>query len=173
MTHIALFEDFKERKTVFYLHGLGSSPWKDRVDIMKSQGAFVIAPQFFYEAKPLWDTFCEIIEMHKPDCVVGHSFGGLMSYYLSNKYQIPALMFMPAFGSKNLHLQPIPKEVLDLPACKDKMAVIGLKDDVVDPHVQMKALKDKAETFLEPNVGHTIPPDVFEKYYLKFVKQYL
>ena len=179
MRHLSLYEKFgkEEDDKILYLHGLDSSPWKDRVDILKSTGAFVVAPQFNYREQIVWKQLEELHKENHFDAVVGHSLGGYLAYYFSNYFKIPALMFMPAFGSRKSdidELQPLPKEVMNALPYKDQMAVVGMKDDVVHPKVQIRFLeRTNAEIFREPNEGHRFAPSLFQKYVDKFYnKQY-
>jgi len=171
MKHIRLFENFSG-KTIFHLHGLDSQPWPDRVKIMQENGARVIAPQVNYRTEDVYAMAQEIIAKEKPDALVGHSMGALLLYYLSNEHKIDALLFNPAFGSKNAHLLKIPKYEMDLPPFERQMAVVGLKDDVIDPQKQIEMMKH-GFVYEEPDLGHRIDPDTFQKYFALFKENFL
>lgn len=165
MKNIKLFEDFNTAK-VLYLHGLDSTPYKDRVDILAQTGAEIIAPQFDYRKEDAASRAAGIIEDRGVTHLIGHSMGGLLAYYMSNRYEIPALMFNPAFGSKNDKLlldSPTIKAAENMQPNTSQYLVVGMDDDVISPADQIRAL-DHAIILKIPGMGHSIPPDIFGKY---------
>lgn len=169
-------------KNVLYLHGLDSSSEKDGIDDLKSEYADTvnfITPSLDYRdrSKSIWEKIEKIIQEKKPVAVIGHSLGGYLAYYVSNKYEIPALMLNPAFKDKDLNLlskaTSLPKETKELSPYKNQMAVIGSEDDVISPEDQKKELeKGNAEIFTE-KIGHDIPAKVLKKYVKMFVEKYV
>jgi hypothetical protein len=174
MNHLFLYEDFKTKKTILYLHGLGSSPNQHRIGIMKLV-ANVLSPLLHYEEKPSWNVLVEIMETNKPDAIVGSSLGGYLAFHLSNKFQVPALLFNPAMGTTvsdgtNIRkMQPVEEN----PLYKNKMAVVGLKDVVVDPAVQLEALRGIKRIKKDKDMGHTVPDNKFEEYFSEFYRGFL
>lgn len=157
---------------ILYLHGLGSSPKKDGISKLESD-YHIISPKLNYSNKSMWDYVEHIIRKEKPIAVIGHSLGGYLAYYFSNKHKIPALMFNPAFKDDDLKLLPIPGEVKKIKPYKYQMAMVGSKDDVINPKDQKIQLrKGQCKIFIE-EIGHDIPIGVLKKYYNKFVKSYL
>jgi len=155
-------------KTVLYLHGFKGEPNPDFMDAMNDSNLKVIAPQLHYEKAPVWNDLSTIIEQKKPDIIIGHSLGGYLAYYLSQQFGIPTLMLAPAFGLSEtaLHdLQPIPTSAQELPSVsRNKIAVIGAQDEELNVKEVENFLEGKAELYEEPNMGHDIPLDIFNKY---------
>jgi hypothetical protein len=174
--------DKDTNKNILYLHGLDSSSKKDGIDDLKSEYGDVInfiTPSLDYrdKSKSIWKEVEKVISEKKPVAVIGHSLGGYMTYYVSNKYEIPALMFNPAFKDKDLNLlskaTSLPKEAKELSPYKNQMAVVGSKDDVVSPEDQKKELKNgNAEIFIE-EIGHDIPTKILKKYMKMFVEKWI
>jgi hypothetical protein len=152
---------------------MNSRPWEDRMEILRSSGAEVVGPHIDYTTKDGWDEAVKLIEGEKGFThVVGHSFGGIICSYITDVYSIPSLMFNPAY-------HPINNEYFDrrMPP-KNKWskggkvyyAVVGMKDEVVNPFGQMTALKRKGgeplvKIFQEPELGHKVDPTTFKKYF--------
>lgn len=171
MGRIKLFENFSP-KIIFHLHGLDSQPWPDRVKIMSSGGNTVIAPHVNYREEDVYKMAVQTIEENKPDALVGHSLGGLLLFYLSNQYQIPALFFNPAFKSKNAHLLKVPQEVMDLKPFDKQMAVIGMQDQLILPSNQEAAMKH-AIIYKVEELPHTVDPQTFKSYFSLFQENFL
>jgi hypothetical protein len=173
-----LLFSFMENKILF-LHGLNSKPWQDRVDILESAGVKVFAPHIIYGQQDEVTIARGIIEKERITHLVGHSLGGILCYYLSNLYNIPTLMFNPAFCFSNKHyfenfrglssLESFEKQyALDL--LKKQFAVVGMCDDVVLPAAQISGLSG-ATIYKIPDLGHKISPDIFKKYFDIFTKE--
>lgn len=182
MNHLILFEDYKDKKVVLYIHGLDSKPHQDRIEAMKfisGNTVSVLAPLFHYREKPVWNVLAEIMEESKPDAIVGFSMGGYLGMHLSDKFKVPALLFSPALvdaKKENLippDLQPVPEDVLKLTPYKNKMAIISPKDELLDFDKLKKVLKGKAEIVVDPIMEHRTPKWALEKYFLKFFDEYL
>lgn len=163
MEHIKAFGASK----ILFLHGLNSKPYADRVAILKSSGAEIFAPHIDYIKEDEIAIATEIIEKEGVTHLVGHSLGGILSYYLSNKYKIPALMFNPAFGSQNTKYFEQIDTMKNLPIFKEQFTVVGMNDVVINPFVQIAHLKH-ATVWKVGDLGHTIDPTTFKKYFDMF-----
>lgn len=166
MKYIKLFEEATHSKVLF-LHGLDSSPFKDRVDILKASGADIFAPKINYRESDGITIAMDIIEKESITHLVGHSLGGILSFYMSNKYKIPSLMFNPAFGSDPEKYFEKINSVKNIPTYNNQFAVVGMKDDVVSPTIQLTGLKH-AVVWKVPDLGHSIDPTTYKKYFEKF-----
>ena len=179
MEHLKLFEDYRGKKLVLYIHGLDSHPHKDRIVAMKASDVSVVAPLFHYREKPVWGMLVEIMETQMPDAIVGFSIGGYLGLHLSDKFEVPALLFSPAIvdaKKENLippDLQPIPADVLKLMPFKGKMAVISPKDELLDFDKLKTALEGRAEIVVDAAMEHRTPTWAVEKYFPKFYEKYL
>ena len=151
---------------ILYLHGIGATPESDNVSILKRDDVAIISPYFDYEKGYVFDFISkEIIEKQGIRAVVGHSLGGYLAYYLSNKYKIPCLMFNPAFDS----LHPIPNDVKELPPYYEQTAIVGSEDEDVPTKNQLEFLeKTKAKIIIE-KIDHDIPNDIKVKYFNEFI----
>lgn len=167
MKNLKLYEDFGKSK-ILYLHGLDSQPWADRIDIIKGSGANVVAPHLDYRNTDAVKVALEIMEKGDITHLVGHSMGGLLSFFLSNRYKVPALMFNPAFGSKNAVF--VTRDEFKEEPFAEQYAVVGMKDEVIDPQTQLANLKH-ATIWKEPELVHRIPPNIYQKYYNIFVQE--
>jgi len=169
MKHIKLFENIEHSKVLF-LHGLNSRPYEDRIEILKASGADIFCPHIDYEHDDEVAIATGIIEKEGITHLVGHSLGGILAYYMSNKYKIPALMFNPAFGKNNTDYFEQIDNIKNLPIYKDQYAVVGMQDDVVNPFVQLANLKH-ATVWKEGELGHKIDPTTYRKYFELFCEK--
>ena len=156
---------------ILSLHGYGSKPHQDRIDIMSKYGE-VTAPHLFYEKDGdivIWP----LAQKLQPDCIVGHSHGGMLAHHITFDGRItpkiPILLFNPALGRvrhKPLSVNP------------NTFMVIGEEDDVIPPNVQVGFAKQqfgdawRDKVHMVPGLGHRVPPDIFQKYTDLFFKQY-
>lgn len=155
---------------ILYLHGLGATPKSDNIEILERDGVTIISPTFDYRNSIVFDFIAyDIIEKHNIQIIIGHSLGGYLAYYLSNKYKIPCLMFNPSFGYKNLYLQPIPNDVKELTSYEKQTVVVGSKD--VSSKNQLEFFKKtKAKIFTE-QIDHDVPKNIKLKYFDDFLKR--
>lgn len=164
-----LFEESSSQK-ILYLHGLGATSDSDNVSILKKDYD-IISPLLDYKNKLVWEYVNKVIITIKPIAIIGHSLGGYLAYYLSNKYKIPALMFNPAFGDKDLDLINIPEDIKNIIPFNEQVAIIGAKDDVVNPAEQIKMLeKGYCKIYVE-DIGHDIPIDILYRYSRIFISK--
>ena len=150
------------RSRILFLHGLGSRPFEDRLAILNATGAEIFAPHIDYNTEDSITLSKEIIETEEITHLVGHSLGGILSYYLSNFYKLPALLFNPAFGEHNrIYFE---REFPRNPPFKEQYAVVGMQDDVILPQIQLPNLVKHATVFQVEDLGHKIDPTNFKKY---------
>jgi hypothetical protein len=155
---------------VLFLHGLNSRPYEDRIEILKASGAEVFCPHIDYNKDDEITIAIDIIEKKGITHLVGHSLGGILAYYLSNKFKLPALMFNPAFGEGNIKYFEEIDMVKNLPIYKEQFAVVGMQDDVVNPFLQLAHLKH-ATVWKVGDLGHKIDPATYKKYFEIFCEK--
>lgn len=81
-----------------YLHGLGSAGiTPEKRTVLENFDLEVEAPRIDYRHTNT-EFFDDLVRNIKPELLVGSSMGGRISYWLSNKYQLPAILFNPAIG---------------------------------------------------------------------------
>lgn len=155
---------------VLYLHGLDATPETDHVSILKSDQVNIISPYFDYNRgrEYIFDFISnEIIKQENIQGIIGHSFGGFLAYYLSNKHNIPCLMFNPAFDKRNEYT--IPNDVRKLKPYSNQIAVVGSKDSDISAKVQLSHLdKSITDVYIE-EIDHDIPDQIKLKYFEKFI----
>jgi hypothetical protein len=170
MKHMKLFEEVTSHSKVLFLHGLDSRPYEDRVEILKASGAEIFAPHINYRQDDEVSIAIDIIEKEGITHLVGHSLGGILAHYLSNVYEIPALMFNPAFGEHNVKYFSENPALAYRPVFERQYAVVGINDDVVNPFVQLAHLKE-ATVWKVGDLGHKIDPATYKKYFEIFCKK--
>lgn len=152
---------------ILFLHGLDSKPYQDRIDLLSKYGT-VEMPFIDYRTETdVFGRISKIVESFNPDIIIGHSMGGILSYYLSNEYNKTNLMFMPAFFSSNAHFMNVPKDVINLQANNKKLAVIGTHDTAVDNKNTKNVLP--ANVIHEEPIGHQLSPMILDKYFKKIM----
>lgn len=156
---------------ILYLHGLGATPQSDNVSILENENVIITAPHLAYDKEPLFEKISNIIEQENIQAIVGHSIGGYLAYYLSDKHRIPCLVFNPAFVQKDFDLQPIPDDVRQKTShYENKTVVVGAKDDDIPPKVQLDAIWGGHPRVIVEQIYHTIPDDVKLKHFNEFIE---
>lgn len=152
---------------ILFLHGLDSKPYQDRIDLLSKYGTVEMPFINYRTEKDVFGRISKIVESFNPDIIIGHSMGGILSYYLANEYNKTNLMFMPAFFSSNAHFINVPQSVLSLTSTTKKLAVIGTHDTAVDNKNTKKVLP--ANVIFEEPIGHQLSPMILEKYFKKIM----
>lgn len=158
--------------TILYLHGLDSSPALDNADGLKTKGAKLISPKIDYKNKEEFDILSKLIEKEKIDGIVGHSMGAYLGHYLSNKYNIPALLFNPAFGFSD-NSTHIPNDIKALPVYNKQIVVVGKNDEVIPMIHQLKPFENTNAVIEIEDINHDVPNNIKNKYFDYFVKYIL
>ncbi len=151
-------------KPVLYLHGLDAKPSPEKNKIMREEfGLDVLAPQVNYRASEksisLFENLSRMIDEGGHELLIGSSFGGYMSFYLSEFFDIPAILFNPALHSRNI----------DVPVIRErkntrKIIVIGKNDEIINSAKTRKFLIDHEYQnygILDGNFGHRTSPELF------------
>lgn len=158
---------------ILYFHGLDSSLSDEKRNILNPFGN-VIAPTFNYRDPKvllgITDLFDDLdIET---TVVIGSSFGGYLANIFSVSYDLPCLLFNPALANRSVDLaleMPLDKNILSL-----SYIVLGKKDDVIDYEDSLNFItehfKGPKEVFIEEDMGHRVPVDIFEKHTRQFFK---
>ena len=77
---------------------------------------------------------------------------------------------MPSFDKADIKLQDIPKDVLNLPNYKEKIALIGTKDDAVNAKLQKENLENVK--IYEEEINHDLSIHIFKKYVKIFLEKF-
>lgn len=160
---------------IIYIHGLYSSPKKEKLAILEAFSDKLYAPQLDYEQNqsifPELLSACVAQDIHY---IVGSSAGGLMGYWLAKHLGCQALLFNPALNS--LHRRP------DIELLKEKAptatdyflnVILGAKDEQVPPletqtYLKAHELESRYLIDWQPKLAHSIDLETFrmacEKY---------
>lgn len=104
--------------------------------------------------------------------LTGTSLGGFFANYFARKHDLPAILINPALVPSQAlaefrKAQPIldayqrlEDEERGFTAMPPRQLIVGLKDDILDPQENCRALKDVAEV-IEVPMGHHAEPAFF------------
>ena len=155
------------KKNILYLHGLDATPKSDNVSILESDRINIIAPHLDYNKRMVFDFISEMIKKQNIQGIIGHSYGGFLAYFLSNKHKIPCLIFNPAFRKE--YSDVIPIDVLKLNTYPNQIAVVGSQDKEIPAKTQLSYLdRSKTDVYIE-KIDHDIPDNIKLKYFDKFI----
>jgi len=134
----------------------------------------VYAPFIDYEKQA--DIVIKLYEefRNKPlDFISGTSLGGIIAFHLAKLLNVPCLLFNPAVIALNQIKQFIPNKAFETDYKQNSMVVIGLKDDIVDPNLQIEFFKNFKNFILikETELEHGIPIEIFEEYFNEFFEK--
>jgi len=159
---------------------------QDTSNILSQFGHHVIYGNVYWRAgEIIFEDMREIIESHNVKAIVGNSAGGYTSFYLSNKYRIPAMGINPAMcaTSEAPTLQPVPEDIKSCPLYPKQLIIIGDKDTKaaggVDGELTMKMLKEigfeekGCEILIYPDTYHKISREQFDNAFKHFYKKYM
>ena len=181
---------------VLYLHGLGSSGQSSTVKALARQGFDVIAPDYrpqFYKESMM--RLITLVETASPSAVVGTSLGGYYALKLYERCSLPTIAINPCFDPSLLlekYLeQPAKDYVTGLPIRFDEKmlrdfrliaegkglhpenlkVMIGRKNEVIEPVLQMAFCKYQGWSWIELDWGHRVEDvELLEKNILSLVK---
>lgn len=157
---------------ILYLHGLMSSNQSSKVDWLRELGHNVYNPKLNYKegGKTIFNDLEQISNKQHINLVVGSSMGGHLAFHLSNKYNIPTLLFNPSLAPNEIDKPDVREVENDIVL---HTVVIGKNDNVVIPQKTLSFLKDKKVNFVhyfEDN-GHRTPLDIFKKHFSLFANK--
>lgn len=123
---------------IFY-HGYQSSSSTNKYKELQSLGESSFCRTVDYEKlteQQVYELYCNDIEQHKPDLLIGHSLGGYWALRLSNEYNIPVVVVNPSlFPSVTLpHLKYKDIEQEQINNLVPKYFYLELGDEVIDLH---------------------------------------
>lgn len=151
---------------ILYLHGLMSTNKSQKTEWLK-ETHLVFNPVLNYkeDSKTIFKDLELLCEQNKIDLIIGSSMGGYLAYHLSQKFNIPSLLFNPSLEKNSIkkpHVDPVRNSIVK------HTIVLGENDEIVIPSETLKFLENRkinfAHTF-ETN-GHRTPFEVFKKHFL-------
>ncbi len=87
--------------------------------------------------------------------IIGSSMGGYFAHAIGTTLGTPVIMFNPALHSRSFN----PYGVVCGEKPIDGVCVLGMNDDVIDPHVTVKMLENEPKLAIMPieGMGHRTP----------------
>ena len=172
------FMEQKKLKGV-YLHGYKGYVTEEKQVYLNQLGE-VYHPNIDYDNHPtiifeLWERFKD----QNIDFVAGTSLGGLLIYQLAKLLDVPVLLLNPAITAVEIVKDFIPKEVQKIDYKKNVMVVVGLKDDIILPQLQLDFFEEELKSNTNISIkkidelGHFVPIQEFEEVFNEFVNIYI
>ena len=88
-----------QKYNCLYIHGLDSSPLKEKLDILKASGMNVFALHIDYRnQKNSYDLLENFAKKNEINFIVGSSLGGYIGFWLAEQLGIPCLLLNPALA---------------------------------------------------------------------------
>ena len=140
---------------VLYLHGLESKPTGPKMKYLKDRFDNYYAPEIDYENPDAFEEIVDLCIAEEFDMIIGSSMGGYFACALGTGLDVPVIVFNPAIHSRSFEPYGVTFGEHDL----DGVCVLGMDDDVIDPHVTCKMLEDDAKMAIMPmeGMGHRTP----------------
>ncbi|WP_283643101.1 YqiA/YcfP family alpha/beta fold hydrolase [Croceibacter atlanticus] len=158
---------------ILYLHGLDSSLSEEKLKILKPYGNIFYPPLKYRENPNCVDYILKLYKDLKFDAVIGSSMGGFIGFHISNKLNIPALLFNPALAYRSVQQDT---EFFISSTPNFKYLVLGVNDDVIRPISTLDFISHQLETTTSFNLKirqeleHRIPVNIFEEEVTHFFK---
>ncbi len=150
-------------KKIVYLHGLESETNCSKVRYLRKLGHTIFNPPMDYKSKDCFNHTLHLIEMFKPDLIIGSSMGGYFAYEIGKHLDVPVVLLNPALHSRSFE----PK--VDGLGDKDPLVylIVGENDDVINYEKTLNYLDENANCFFRSNYfkgkhGHRTPVDIFK-----------
>lgn len=152
---------------ILYLHGLMSSNKSQKTEWLNEEHV-VHNPVLNYkeDSKTIFKDLELLCKENNINIIIGSSMGGYLGFHLSNKFNIPSLLFNPSLEKNNI----VKPEITDIVENSNILhtVILGKNDDVVIPEKTIKFLESKRVNFVhffESN-GHRTPLNIFKKHFL-------
>lgn len=157
-----------------YLHGYKGYVTEEK-HLFLNQFGDIYHPTIDYDNQPT--IVFELYEKYRHqtiDFVAGTSLGGILIYHLAKVLDVPVLLLNPAVTALPLIQEFIPKEAENKEYLQKTMVIVGAKDDIVSPILQLKYFEREAQ--INPNIqiiernnlGHFVPIKEFTEAFTKF-----
>lgn len=154
-----------------YIHGLDSKPNQQKINLINIYSKVYFLHIDYNKKKDAFALLSKLIENKNINCIIGSSFGGMLAYWLGEKYNIPSVLFNPAFGKENF-INPFHKNNITDPY---NLIVLGGEDEIIIPKSVIsfikKSNKKNYELNIVPEMGHRIDLKNFKKVITLFFKK--
>lgn len=164
-----------KKLNIVYYHGYNSYLPQARRYVLEQAGT-VRAPDIDYFNFPSIDVFLNTHagpDVNNTDVFVGVSMGGLVAYHAAVRYNLPCLLFNPAFYFNGFPVIPL-TEYTNHKVVRTSLSYIvsGRKDYVIDFNVNQKFIQEHIiepkMLFTEPTMEHLIPHEIFKSHFESF-----
>jgi predicted esterase YcpF (UPF0227 family) len=160
--------------TCLYLHGYNSSLSAEKRTILKKHYT-IVAPTINYDEDNINAVIEKAIAEQKINVIIGSSLGGYIGYYLAENFNIPCLLFNPAFASERTNEINFIKPETTYTKQAVTYIVLGKRDDVLDFQKTVSCIDGeiydlKCYIKIHPSLQHQIPVNVFENEINNFFK---
>lgn len=114
-----------------YIHGLGSFPMPEKLNLLKKHGFTPFALHLDYENETgVYSKLRSYALEKEVQFIVGSSLGGMLGYWLGEELGLPVLLFNPALQHP---LVPLAEPEVYKKSCPLRLVVLGDHDKVVEP----------------------------------------
>ena len=140
---------------VLFLHGLESKPTGPKMRYLKDRFESYYAPEIDYDEPEAYEEILDLCIAEEFDMIIGSSMGGYFAYAIGTTLGTPVIIFNPALHSRSF--EPYGVAYGNKPI--DGVCVLGMDDDVIDPHKTVEMLKDEEKLAIMPieGMGHRTP----------------
>ena len=149
-----------------YIHGMNDTVQSGQLESMRSCNLEVYALHLDYGLGNEFETLANYCETMKIEFLVGHSYGGFLSYWLGEHLGIPCLNINPLLSVRLKKKMQPPIKQRKCPIC---LTVVGENDEIVDPVQTLKHLSTEEnspkimKTKLLKGCGHVLSQELFEE----------
>ena len=150
-------------KKIVYLHGLESETNCSKVKYLRKLGHTIFNPPMDYKSKDCFKHTLHLIEMFKPDLIMGSSMGGYFAYEIGKHFDVPVVLLNPALHSRNFEPN------VDILGDEDPLIylIVGKNDKVINYKKTLNYLDENAGCFFRNKYfkgkhGHRTPVEVLK-----------
>ena len=140
---------------VLFLHGLESKPTGPKMRYLKDRFESYYAPEIDYDEPEAYEEILDLCIAEEFDMIIGSSIDGYFAYAIGTTLGTPVIMFNPALHSRSFEPYGVAFGTKPI----DGVCVLGMDDDVIDPHKTVEMLKDEEKLSIMPveGMGHRTP----------------
>lgn len=145
---------------ILYFHGLESALPSSKADWMAEQGHTIVSHPMQYEQKNSYVLALKYARAFKPDMIVGSSMGGYFAFRIGTHIPTKLVLLNPALAKRSKEFN-CPKNGKFKPKI---WALLGRKDEVVNPIVTARKLKEFNAIITTDEHAHRTPLEAFQNF---------
>lgn len=151
-----------------WVHGMGATPNEEKITLMRSKGLDTDALHLDYNKEPKrYEILRDYCKANQVQFLTGSSYGGYLSFWISEELGIPCLLLNPAVSIR-AKKKTQPNSVLSLksPLC---LTALGAKDNIIDHERTILFMEEDLrpskiiKTKVWANEGHGFSIESFEE----------